>query len=186
MVNVMRLRTVVVALFFEMVGLRMATALPLLLINDISQNESNTGLQRFRFVVSLDRLADPGFEVSFALRTRDGSARGGLVPPSDYFPIPFPQTFLIALDRLSLPITIDVVGDVEYEPDETFFVEVSDVVNAIVIRAEGKGTIVNDDPPPFPPPTSPPAPLPAPVPEPTTFVLLSTGAIALTATRRRH
>ena len=38
-----------------------------------------------------------------------------------------------------------VNGDTLFEPDETFFVNLSNPTNAAIARAQGVGTIVNDD-----------------------------------------
>src|SRR5262249_47553936 len=42
-------------------------------------------------------------------------------------------------------ITILVDGDIVYEPDETFFVDLSNAANASVGQGRGTGTIKNDD-----------------------------------------
>src|SRR5262249_12674063 len=43
-------------------------------------------------------------------------------------------------------ITVAVNGDLLNETDETFFVNLGNAFNATLARAQGKGTIVNDDP----------------------------------------
>ncbi|HJR05667.1 MAG TPA: FG-GAP-like repeat-containing protein [Pyrinomonadaceae bacterium] len=43
-------------------------------------------------------------------------------------------------------VSITSKGDSVYEPDETFFVNLSGAVNANVADAQGQGTVVNDDP----------------------------------------
>ncbi|MBP0001919.1 MAG: M10 family metallopeptidase C-terminal domain-containing protein, partial [Cyanobacteria bacterium SID2] len=45
-------------------------------------------------------------------------------------------------------ISIDVLGDTVFEPDETFFVDLSNVANADLADGQGIGTILNDDRPP--------------------------------------
>src|SRR4029453_7635624 len=42
-------------------------------------------------------------------------------------------------------ITIQVRGDLLNEPDETFFVNLSNPTNALIARGTGIGTIINDD-----------------------------------------
>jgi hypothetical protein len=39
-----------------------------------------------------------------------------------------------------------VFGDTDYEPDETFVVDLSNPIGATIAGGEGKGTILNDDP----------------------------------------
>jgi uncharacterized repeat protein (TIGR01451 family) len=46
-------------------------------------------------------------------------------------------------------VSVPVLGDVEVEDDEVFFVNLANAANAAVTDAQGRGTIVNDD---FPPP----------------------------------
>jgi hypothetical protein len=43
-------------------------------------------------------------------------------------------------------VVIPILGDVLNEADETFFVNLSAAVNAVVVDSQGVGTIVNDDP----------------------------------------
>src|SRR5262249_54168793 len=43
-------------------------------------------------------------------------------------------------------ITVSVVGDIGYEPAESFLVDLSNPTNATVVAGQGTGTIVNDDP----------------------------------------
>src|SRR5207247_2145727 len=42
-------------------------------------------------------------------------------------------------------IEVVVIGDDVFEPDETFFVNLSGAVNAVLGKPQGIGTIVNDD-----------------------------------------
>ena len=46
---------------------------------------------------------------------------------------------------LTQTITVQVNGDTVVEPDETFFVNLSNPVNATLLDAQAVGTIVNDD-----------------------------------------
>src|SRR5262249_35325041 len=43
-------------------------------------------------------------------------------------------------------LTVQVIGDLLNEPDETFFVNLSSATNALIARGQGTATIVNDDP----------------------------------------
>src|SRR5207249_3280659 len=45
----------------------------------------------------------------------------------------------------SQPVTVIVNGDTKFEPNETFFVNLSNPVNATISDNQGVGTIVNDD-----------------------------------------
>src|SRR6185503_1215140 len=45
----------------------------------------------------------------------------------------------------SKTVTVSVVGDTRVESDETFFVNLTQSVNATIADAQGVGTILNDD-----------------------------------------
>src|SRR2546430_2538583 len=43
------------------------------------------------------------------------------------------------------PVTVTVNGDTKFEPNETFFVNLSNPTNATIADGQGQGTILNDD-----------------------------------------
>jgi len=114
-------------------------AAPNLTINDISLNEGNVGTTTFTFTVSLSAPAPAG-GVTFDIATADSSA----LQPGDYT-----QKTLISqtIPAGSSTYTFDVLvnGETTPELDESFFVNVTNVTNAIVTDSQGVGTIVNDD-----------------------------------------
>ncbi|WP_426789037.1 putative Ig domain-containing protein [Xanthomonas campestris] len=78
--------------------------------------------------------------VSFDIATADGSATAGV----DYVASSLTgQT--IPAGSSSATFTVLVNGDTLSEPNETFFVNVSNISGAGVSDAQGQGTIVNDD-----------------------------------------
>ncbi|WP_285446063.1 putative Ig domain-containing protein [Xanthomonas sp. fls2-241-TYG-148] len=112
---------------------------PTLSINDVSVNEGNAGTSNATFTVSLSQPAGAG-GVSFDIATADGSATAGV----DYVASSLTgQT--IPAGSSSATFTVLVNGDTLSEPNETFFVNVSNVSGAGVSDAQGQGTIVNDD-----------------------------------------
>ncbi|AVS92808.1 Ig domain-containing protein,Calx-beta domain-containing protein [Paracidovorax avenae] len=112
---------------------------PALSVNDVSQNEGNSGTTNFTFTVSLSQPAGTG-GVSFNIATADGTATAG----TDY--IASSVTGLtIPAGSSSATFTVQVVGDTLNEPNETFFVNVTNVSGATVADGQGQGTIVNDD-----------------------------------------
>ncbi|GAA4424744.1 beta strand repeat-containing protein [Acidovorax lacteus] len=114
--------------------------LPSLAINDVSANEGNAGTTSFTFTVSLSAPAGPG-GVTFDIATANGTATAGV----DYVAQSLTgQT--IPPGSTTYTFTVQVNGDALNEPNETFFVNVTNVVNAVVIDGQGVGTIVNDDP----------------------------------------
>lgn len=114
----------------------------LLRVSDVSDDEGNSGTKTFTFTVSLSEPAPAG-GVTFDIATADGSATA----PSDYVARALSgQTIPAGSDRYAFAVTVN--GDTTVEPDETFYVRVSNVVGAIAAVAEGVGTILNDDAPP--------------------------------------
>ncbi|GAA4804274.1 putative Ig domain-containing protein [Lysobacter hankyongensis] len=114
--------------------------LPNLVINDVTANEGNAGITNFTFTVSLSAPAGPG-GVTFDIATANGSAVGG----SDYV-INTLTGQTIPAGSSTYTFTVLVNGDTLNEPSETFFVNVTNVINAVVVDGQGVGTIVNDDP----------------------------------------
>ena len=110
-----------------------------LAVNNVSQNEGNSGTTLFTFTVSLSEPAPVG-GVTFDIATANGTATAG----SDYIAKSLSAQSIAAG---SSTYTFDVVvnGDTSSEPSETFFVNVSNVTGALNASAQGLGTIVNDD-----------------------------------------
>ena len=111
-----------------------------LTISDVSQNETNGGTTTFAFTVSLSQ-AGCG-TVTFDIATADGTAT---TADNDYVAqtligqtITFPSTYTF---------NVTVNGDLTAEPNQTFFVNITNVspANVQVVDAQGQGTIVNDD-----------------------------------------
>lgn len=114
--------------------------LPNLSIDDVTASEGNAGTTSFTFTVSLSAPAGPG-GVTFDIATANGTATAGV----DYVTSSLTgQT--IPAGSSTYTFTVQVNGDVLNEPSETFFVNVTNVVNAVVVDGQGVGTVVNDDP----------------------------------------
>ncbi|HEX3526689.1 MAG TPA: Calx-beta domain-containing protein, partial [Thermoanaerobaculia bacterium] len=114
-------------------------AAPNLTINDVTLNEGNAGTTTFTFTVSLSAPAPAG-GVTFDIATADNTA----TQPSDYTQKTLTgQT--IPAGNTSYTFDVLVNGDLTPEPDETFFVNLSNVTNAVTVDGQGLGTIVNDD-----------------------------------------
>ncbi|MEO7264521.1 MAG: lamin tail domain-containing protein, partial [Ferruginibacter sp.] len=109
-------------------------------INDVSQNEGNSGTSNFNFTVRLS-LPAPAGGVTFNIATANGTAT---IANNDYVARSINgQT--IPAGSTSYIFSVAVNGDVTVEPDETFFVNVSNVSNATLLNGQGIGTIINDD-----------------------------------------
>ncbi len=114
--------------------------LPNLAINDVTAAEGNAGTTNFTFTVSLSAPAGPG-GVTFDIGTANGTATAGV----DYVANSLTgQT--IPAGSSTYTFTVQVNGDTLNEATETFFVNVTNVVNAVVVDGQGVGTISNDDP----------------------------------------
>jgi uncharacterized delta-60 repeat protein len=110
---------------------------PAISINDISVVEGNSGSQTVTFTVTLSVASNTTVTVSYA--TADGHATA----PSDY--TSKTGTLNFAAGTTSKPITITVKGDVVFEADEDFFVNLSNPTNAIIADGQGDCLIVNND-----------------------------------------
>ena len=114
-----------------------STSAPALSIADAQTVEGNAGVKGLLFPVTLSAPATAPVSVSFS--TADGTA----ATPADY--AVGNGTLTIAPGRTSTSIKVDVVGDLEIEPDETFTVSLKGPAGATLARATATGTITNDD-----------------------------------------
>jgi hypothetical protein len=111
---------------------------PSISINDVSEFEGHAGQTPFTFTVSLSNPSFQAITVDYA--TADGTAS---VAGGDYQPAAGTLTF--APEDTSETVSVLVNGDVVIEPDETFFVNLSNPSNATIADPQGQGTILNDD-----------------------------------------
>ena len=89
------------------------------------------------FVVTLSGSTARTVTVDYA--TADGSATAG----ADYGSVSGTLTF--APRESSATVSVDIVDDETYEPDETFVVRLSSPVNSDIASGEATGTILDDD-----------------------------------------
>jgi hypothetical protein len=113
--------------------------LPSITINDISNAEAS--LLR-NFTVTLSAVSGRDVKVDFA--TANGSATAGVSGTDDYFATS--GTLTIPPGQSSGQISVQVFDDSTFEPDENYFVNLSNPVNATISDAQGQSTIVNNDP----------------------------------------
>ena len=113
---------------------------PSFAINDVAVTEGNSGTSLATFTVTLSNPAQQVVTVDYA--TADGTATA----PSDYVAIAAPLTLTFNPgDPLTRTVSVTVNGDLFAEADETFFVNLSNAVNATITDGQGQGTIQNDD-----------------------------------------
>ena len=112
---------------------------PALRIDDVSQVEGDSGATAFTFTASLSAPWHSTLTVDY--RTTNSTA----VSPSDYTATSGTLTF--AQGDTAETITVQVNGDTTVEPDERFFLDLSDFsLGADAIEdGRGRGTITNDD-----------------------------------------
>jgi hypothetical protein len=119
-------------------GGQVVRAQPSLSINDVSTTEGDSGTKNFVFTVTLSAASHLQVKVDFA--TADGTAK---TADSDYQSNSGTLTFNAG--DTTKTITVLVNGDQKFEPNETFFVNLSNPVNTTISDNQGLGTIVNDD-----------------------------------------
>lgn len=107
---------------------------------DVEVVESNAGT-RISFVVSLDAAATG--DVSFDYSTANGTAQAG----KDFTAISGSATLLTG--ETQKRFTVDVIGDIDFEADETFVLQLSNLSGAVFQGGNETysitGTIKNDD-----------------------------------------
>jgi Calx-beta domain/Domain of unknown function (DUF4114) len=114
---------------------------PIVSINNLNFSEGNTGTSRKSFIISLDKASDIDLSVEYA--TVDGTAKAG----TDYTAIS-KRTLVFAAGEVSKQIDVDILGDLEIEPDEAFKLVLSNPRNVtLAATAFGTATIANDDVP---------------------------------------
>jgi len=120
-------------------------AAPNLTVNDVSLNEGNAGTTTFTFTVSLSAPAPAG-GVTFDVATADGTAQDDnpVTEDNDYVAKSLTgQTIPAGSSTYTFDVLVN--GDLTPETNETFFVNVTNITNAIGSDTQGLGTIVNDD-----------------------------------------
>lgn len=107
-------------------------------VDDVQLGEGNSGTTQLTFTVSLSAPNANPVTVDFS--TADGTAT---IADNDYAAKSGTLTFTPG--QTTLTITIDVTGDTTFEPDETFVVDLANPSGATIGKAQGLGTIQNDD-----------------------------------------
>jgi acetyl esterase/lipase/uncharacterized protein (DUF1330 family) len=113
---------------------------PTVSIDDIQVIEGASGSTSARFTLRLSSSSSR--QVSVKLAMADGTALAG----SDY--VRRTGTVIFEPGSVSKTQSFTVNGDLTHEPDETFFVDLNTPSNALLGKARGVATIVNDDAPP--------------------------------------
>ena len=113
---------------------------PVLTINDVSVTEGNSGVVNAVFTVLLSFAASDAVTVDYT--TVDGSATAA---DNDYMPTSGQIEFQPG--ETSQQVTVVVNGDTIEEPNETFFVNLSNAAGAAIGDSQGVGILMDDDRP---------------------------------------
>ena len=116
-------------------------------IDDVSLAEEDSGTTTFAFTVTLSSASSETITVDYV--TADGTATTGGNPSDDDYLSINKGTLTFAPGETIKTITVDVLGETLSEVDETFFVDLSNAVNGVILDGQGLGTITNDDTPPI-------------------------------------
>ena len=108
-------------------------------VNDVSKSEGNVGTTTFTSPSASRRRQEAAGSPSTSER-RTAPQR----QPGDYTDEALTSQ-TISAGNTSTTFDVLVNGDTAVEPDETFFVNVTNVTGATVADGQGQGTIVNDD-----------------------------------------
>ncbi|MET0552399.1 MAG: Calx-beta domain-containing protein [Vicinamibacteria bacterium] len=107
-------------------------------VGDVSVTEGNSGTTDALFPVTLTAVSGTPVTVDYT------TAPGTATAPSDYAITAGTLTF--APGETTRNVTVAVVGDTNVEPDETFFLNISNLSGGGTIGdAQGQATILNDD-----------------------------------------
>ncbi|MCP9838831.1 type I secretion C-terminal target domain-containing protein, partial [Cyanobium sp. N.Huapi 1H5] len=113
-------------------------------ISDVSITEGNSGTTTAVFTVTLSNAVAGGAAVNFA--TADGTATAG----SDYLAASGTLNFNGTTGETQT-IAVTINGDTVFEPNETFFLNLSAPTNGVtLLDGQGLGSITNDDAAPLP------------------------------------
>jgi hypothetical protein len=107
-------------------------------IADAATTEGNSGSKVLTFTVRLSK-SDRQKSVSVNYSTADGTATAG----SDYSATS--GTVTIAAGKTTATFNVTIFGDTTLEADETFTVNLSNPVNAVIGDGQAIGTILNDE-----------------------------------------
>ncbi len=110
---------------------------PAVSIVDMSIQEGDTGTKTANLTVSLSKASGKPIGVQFV--TADNTAFAGI----DYIATAGPLTFHAG--ETQKVVAVQISGDTLFEADETFFVNLTNPVDATLADVQGIGTIANDD-----------------------------------------
>src|SRR4051794_35553390 len=109
-------------------------------VNDVTIAEGNSGTKVATFTVN--HTGSAAFSVNYA--TANSTATAGTTGAADY--VAASGTLNFAAGTSTQTVSVTIRGDTIYEPDETFFVNLTGATNGgTIAKSAGHGTIANDD-----------------------------------------
>jgi probable HAF family extracellular repeat protein len=111
---------------------------PLVNVGDVSVSEGHSGTRIASFTVTLSAASTQEVTVNYA--TAGGTASAG----SDYQSVAGTLTF--SPGQTSRTVSVVVNGDRVGEPNETFFLNLSQAAGAVIADGQGAGAIIDDEP----------------------------------------
>ncbi|MBI4582399.1 MAG: hypothetical protein HY718_22075 [Planctomycetes bacterium] len=115
-------------------------ALPTISVSDVTVTEGNAGTVDATFTLTLSTATTQAVTVDVA--TADSTAT---TADNDYTQVAETVTFGPATAQTTATVTVPVNGDTKFEPDEVFFLLLSNPVNAMLADDQAVATITNDD-----------------------------------------
>lgn len=114
--------------------------LPSLQVNNVQVTEGNSGTKELTFTVT--RVGSTASVTTVAISTSNGTATAN----SDYVGISN-TTLVFGIGEIEKTVTVLINGDLTPEQNETFFLNLSTPVNALITPGlgQGVGTILTDD-----------------------------------------
>lgn len=107
-------------------------------INDVSLFEGNSGTTNANFSITLSTMSGKPIALQYATMDQNATAGADYVPQS--------TTVMLGPGVTSVGIPIQINGDALPESDETFLVNLSNPSNVAIVKEQGIGTILDDDP----------------------------------------
>ena len=114
------------------------TAKATISISDVSITEGNSGTTNATFTVSLSHASTKTI-------TMKAKVDGDTAKRNEDFTRIDDKTITIPPLALSATVVVEIKGDTQVEPDETFFVNLSKSRNATIADGQGVCTILSDD-----------------------------------------
>lgn len=114
-----------------------AANVPDLTITDASVEEGDNGTRSMLFSVRLSRPSQRTVTVDYSMQAQNATPGVDFIPTSGTF------TIRRGVTRANLSVVIN--GDFQFEPDETFLVDLVNATNANLVDGQGLGRIINDE-----------------------------------------